>query len=299
MGVGPPITDDPPVPETPAAPDSPAAELPLTVIEPRRGWAVLDLPELWRYRELMYFLAWRDVKIRYKQTAVGFAWAVVQPVAVMLVMTFVLGRIAGAPGAAYPYWLFVLAGLVPWTFFSSALTSAGQSIVANHALVTKVYFPRLLLPLSAVAVSGVDFAIGFALLLVLAAGVGVFPGWGLLLAPVVLAVLVLVVVGLGLLLSAVMVKYRDFRVIVPLVVQLWLFLTPGIYDQSGLTAGPASRAVFLANPVNGVVVNFRAAVLGAGFDWLALGVAAATGTALTAVGVWYFRRVERAFADVI
>ena len=295
-----PETDTQPGTDTSAAaPPADDAELPLTVIEPRRGWGVLDLRELWRYRELLLFLAWRDVKVRYKQTVAGFAWAIAQPVAVMLVMTFALGRIAASAESAFPYWLFVLAGLVPWTFFASAVNSTGQSVVANQTLVTKVYFPRLLLPFSAVGLSLLDFLIGFALLLVLAGAAGVVPGWGMLAVPLAVGVLVLVALGLGLVLSAAMVKYRDFRVIVPLLMQMWLFLTPGIYDQSGLTAGETGRLVLLLNPVNAAVVNFRAAVLGTPFDWPALAVAALIGVGLTAAGLWYFRRVERAFADVI
>lgn len=296
MSIGLPTEAEPP---PAAAPAPPEAEPPLTVIEARSGWSLPDLRELWRSRELLLFLIWRDIKVRYKQTAVGVAWAVVQPVAVMLVMTLALGRIAGTADAAHPYWLFVLAGLVPWTFFASAVTSTGQSIVANQPLVTKVYFPRLLLPLSAVGVAGTDFLIGFAMLLGLAVAAGAYPGWGLLAVLAVLAVLLLVGLGLGLLFSAAVVKYRDFRVIVPLVIQSWLFLTPAIYDQSGLTVGPVGQTVLLANPVNGVVVNFRAAVLGTPFDWPALGIAALIGAVLTAAGGWYFRHGERAFADVI
>jgi lipopolysaccharide transport system permease protein len=273
--------------------------LPLTVIEPRSGWRVFDPSDLWRFRELLLFLIWRDVKIRYKQTAIGAAWAVLQPVAVMAALAFALGRVAGQPGAAVPYWLFVLCGLVPWTFFAAAVAQGGVSVVNNQHLVTKVYFPRLLLPLSAAGLAGVDFAVGFVGLLIAAAAAGVFPGVGLLAVPLVLGVLALVAVGLGVGLAALTVSYRDFRVVVPLLLQMWMFLTPAIYDQKGVTAGAVGEAVALLNPVNGVVANFRAAVLGGPLDWASLGVSAAVGLVLFAAGAAHFRRVERRFADVI
>jgi lipopolysaccharide transport system permease protein len=295
MSVGLPTRTEPPPPPAGADDDG----LPVTVIEPRAGWQVLNLRELWRFRELLLFLIWRDVKIRYKQTAIGAAWAVLQPVAVMAAFVFALARVAGAPNAAVPYWLFVLCGLVPWTFFAATVTQTGMSVVNNQHLVGKVYFPRLLLPLSAVGLAGVDFLVGFGLLVVAAAAAGFWPGWGILLVPVVAAVLALVGLGLGLIFAALTVKYRDFRVVVPLLVQLGMFLTPAIYDQAGVTGGRVAQVVHVLNPVNGAVLNFRAAVLGGAFDWSALAVSAAVGVVLFAVGAAYFRRVERGFADVI
>jgi lipopolysaccharide transport system permease protein len=287
----------PPTATEPAPP--PADDPPLTVIEPRSGWRVLSLAELWRFRELLLFLVWRDIKIRYKQTAIGAAWAVLQPVLVMAALAFALGRVAGKPDAAVPYWLFVLCGLVPWTFFAAAVAQGGMSVVNNQHLVTKVYFPRLLLPLSAVGLAGVDFVVGFAGLLIAAAAVGVVPGVGILAVLLVIGVLALVAVGLGVGLAAVTVSYRDFRVVVPLALQLLMFLTPAVYDQAGVTAGRVGDAVRLLNPVNGVVQNFRAAVLGGPLDWESLGVSAAVGLVLFVVGSAYFRRAERGFADVI
>jgi len=284
---------------SPEPPPPAAGDPPLTVIEPRSGWRLRGLGELWRFRELLLFLVWRDIKIRYKQTAIGAAWAVLQPVLVMAALAFALGRVAGKPDAAVPYWLFVLTGLVPWTFFAAAVAQGGMSVVNNQHLVTKVYFPRLLLPLSAVGLAGVDFAVGFVGLLIAAAAVGVLPGVGVLAVPLVLGVLALVAVGLGVGLAALTVSYRDFRVVVPLALQLWMFLTPAIYDQAGVTAGRVGEAVRLLNPVNGVVQNFRAAVLGGPLDWASLASAAAVGVVLYAAGAAYFRRVERRFADVI
>jgi lipopolysaccharide transport system permease protein len=287
-------------PEAPLADAAPAPpEPPLTIIEPRSGWAAFDFRELWRYRELLVFLVWRDVKIRYKQTAIGAAWAILQPVAVMAALTFALGRVVGVPGAATPYWLFVLCGLVPWTFFASAVSQTGVSIVNNQSLVTKVYFPRILLPLSAVGLAGVDFLVGFIVLILPALAAGVALGWSMLALPLVMAVLGLVAVGLGVFLAAVTVRFRDFRVVLPLLMQVWMFLTPAIYDQSGRTVGPTTEIVLLFNPVQASITNFRAALLGTPFDWLGLIVAGLLGLLLFAGGGRYFRRTERAFADVI
>lgn len=283
--------------EPPAA-DPAEPEPPVTVIGPRSGWAALDPRELWRFRELLAFLVWRDVKIRYKQTAVGAAWAVLQPVAVMAALTVALGRVVGEPGAATPYWLFALCGLVPWTFFAAAVGQAGASVVNNGHLVTKVYFPRLLLPLSAVGLGAADFLVGFAVLLVAAAVVGPGFGWNLLVVPVAVGVLALLAVGLGVLTAALTVRFRDFRVIVPLVLQLWLFLTPAVYDQRGAVGADAPLLAWL-NPVNAPVAGVRAGVLGGPVPWAGLGLAALAGATLTAAGGWYFRKVERGFADVI
>lgn len=292
----------PEVEPTHASELEPAAAQPeqfLTIIEPRGGWSTFDFRELWRFRELLAFLIWRDVKIRYKQTAIGAAWAILQPVAVMGALTFALGRVVGVPDAAVPYWLFVLCGLVPWTFFASAVSQTGVSVVNNQNLVTKVYFPRILLPLSASGLAAVDFLVGFFVLVVAALAAGVVPGASALALPLVLAVLVLVATGLGVFLAALTVRFRDFRLVVPLILQLWMFLTPAIYDQAGRTVGPNTELVLLANPVQAIVLNFRAALFGLPFDWSGLGVAGAIGVVLFLAGGWYFRRTERAFADII
>lgn len=299
MSVGLPEAEPTHAPEPLPAPAAAHPEPPLTVIEPRGGWSSFDLRELWRFRELLLFLIWRDVKIRYKQTAIGAAWAILQPVAVMAALTFALGRVVGLPDAAIPYWLFVLCGLVPWMFFATAVSQTGVSVVNNQHLVTKVYFPRILLPLSASGLAAVDFLVGFVVLGVAAVFAGVVPGAQVLAIPLVLAVLALSAVGLGVFLAALTVRFRDFRLVVPLVLQLWMFLTPAIYDQAGRTVGPNTEIVMLANPMQAVVVNFRAALLGTPFDWAGLGIAAAIGVVLFAAGGWYFRRTERAFADMI
>lgn len=275
-------------------------ELPVTVIESTHGWKVVNLRELWRYRELLYFLTWRDVKVRYKQTVLGAAWAVLQPFATMVVFSVFVGqRLASNDPGAVPYPLFVFAGLLPWTFFSYAISSAGTSIVGSQNLVTKVYFPRLIIPISAAGVGLVDFAIAFIMLLAMMAYYGIAPGLGILLAPAILVLLVTALLGVGILLSALTVAYRDFRHLVPFMVQLWMFATPAIYLPSQNVVGPRWHALLPLNPAQGLIQNFRIAVLGGSFDWYSLAVSGGVGLVLLVVGCFYFRRVERSFADII
>jgi lipopolysaccharide transport system permease protein len=276
-------------------------ELPLTLIERKSGWQIVDLHELWRYRELLFFLAWRDVKVRYKQTALGAAWALLQPFATMAVFSMFLGRVAGIADNIRHYPLFVLAGLLPWTFFANAITSASQSVVNSHSLVTKVYFPRLLIPVAATGVGLVDFAIALAMLAAMMLYYGVFPGWGLLLAPTIFVLLVVAALGVGTLLAALTVAYRDFRHAVPFAVQLWMFATPCIYLDTSTVLGPRGQLLLPLNPAYGIILNFRRVVLaGPGaVDAYALAVSGAVSLALLLAGCLYFRRVERTFADVI
>jgi lipopolysaccharide transport system permease protein len=248
---------------------------------------------------LLYFLTLRDVKVRYKQTALGAAWAVLQPVATMVVFSLFFGQMAARHedhGPGYP--LFVFAGLVPWTFFANAVLAASQSIVGSSTLITKVYFPRLLVPAGAVSALLLDFAISFAMLLPMMLLYGVVPGWGLLLVPLLALGLVLVALGVGTLLSALTVAYRDFRFVVPFLVQLWMFATPAIYLPAGVL-GPAWHWLLPLNPVHGLVTNFRAALLNEPLDLYALAVSSAVSVAALVLGVAYFRRVERGFADII
>jgi lipopolysaccharide transport system permease protein len=286
--------------QEPSAPAVDVAELPLTVIEPTRGWQVVNLRELWRYRELLYFLTWRDIKVRYKQTVLGAAWAVLQPFATMVVFSIFVGqRLASDEPGALPYPLFVFAGLLPWTFFANAITAAGTSVIGNQNLVTKVYFPRLTIPISAAAVGLVDFAIAFGMLLVLMIYYGVGPGPGILLAPMILLLLVTAVLGVGILLAALTVAYRDFRHVVPFMVQLWMFATPAIYLPTETAVGGRWHALLPLNPAQGLILNFRAAVLGGTIDLYALVVSGGVGLVLLVIGCLYFRRVERSFADII
>jgi lipopolysaccharide transport system permease protein len=291
--------DTPPPLETkPGTGGVSAADLPLTVIEPRPGWRLVDVGELWRYRELLFFLAWRDVKVRYKQTVLGAAWAVLQPLATMVVFSLVLGRVAAAPNATIPYPLFVFAGLLPWLFFSGALTAAAQSVVGNQSLVTKVYFPRLVIPVSAAGVSAVDFLIAFGMLLLLMMGYNVVPGWGLVIVPALLLGLTFASLGIGILLAGLTVAYRDFRYVVPFLVQLWMFATPAIYLQTD-EGGGARQLLAALNPAQGYIINFRAAVLGGPLDIMSLAISTVVGLCLLVAGCLYFRRVERDFADII
>lgn len=271
----------------------------ITVIERRSDWRFVDAGEVWRYRELLCFLTWRDIKVRYKQTVLGAAWAVLQPLATMIVFSLFFGRLAEMQSGGVPYPLFVFAGLLPWFFFSNAITSAGSSVVGSNSLVTKVYFPRLIIPLGAVGASLVDFAIAFGMLLVLMLLYGVVPGWGLLLVPVVTSLLLVAATGVGTLLSALTVSYRDFRYIVPFMVQLWMFATPSIYMDANVAVNPRWHAVLPLNPAYGLIVNFRAAVLGDRLDLYALVVSALVSGGFVLIGCLYFRRVERSFADII
>jgi lipopolysaccharide transport system permease protein len=283
----------------PAAP-VPADELPLTVIEPRSGWQLVDLRELWRYRELFFFLTWRDVKVRYKQTVLGAAWAVLVPLATMIVFSLFIGRAAGiAEGfTAYPYSLFVFAGLIPWTFFAFATNSGGMSVVGNQNLVTKVYFPRLIIPMSAVGAGLVDFLIAFTMLLAMMLWNGILPGWGFLWVPVITLITLAAALGVGTLLAALTVAYRDFRHAVPFMVQLWMWSTPSIYLPA-TKLGPVSGWIMPLNPAYGLIENFRLAMLNEPLQWYSLGVSSAVSVVLLLAGCLYFRRVERSFADII
>jgi lipopolysaccharide transport system permease protein len=277
----------------------PWGDLPVTVIEPRPAWRFVDVAELWKYRELLAFLVWRDVKVRYKQTVLGAAWAVLQPLATMLVFTLFLGRVAALPSDEVPYPLFVFAGLLPWTLFASVVTSSSQSVVGNQNLVTKVYFPRLIIPASAAGVGLVDFGIAFVMLLAMMLGYGVAPGWGALLVPVLVLGLMVAALGVGTLLAALTVAYRDFRHVVPFLTQVWMFATACIYMRADAAVGPRWQAVLPLNPAYGLVGNFRQAALGQPLDLYSLAVSGAVSVALLMAGCAYFRRVERTFADVI
>ncbi|HEV3344973.1 MAG TPA: ABC transporter permease, partial [Pirellulales bacterium] len=198
----------------------------LTVIRPDAGWQAIGWRELWRYRELLYFLAWRDVKVRYKQTALGAAWAILQPALMMAVFTIFFGRLAHVDSGGLPYPLFAFLGLLPWTFFVTAIASAGNSVVGSERLITKVYFPRLLIPFASVGAALVDLAVAFSMLAALMLWYGVPPAWGWLFAPGILALLTLAALGTGALLAALNVAYRDVRYVIPFLVQLWMFATP-------------------------------------------------------------------------
>jgi lipopolysaccharide transport system permease protein len=289
---------DPAAPARPVAADAPAAPA-KTVIEPARAWQLINVRELWQFRELIFFLAWRDVKVRYKQTALGAAWAVLQPALMMVVFTIFFGRLAHVSSGGVDYSVFVYAGLLPWTFFATAITSAGNSVVGSERLITKVYFPRLAVPFASVGAALVDCVIAFGLLLVLMAWHQVSPGWHLLLVPVFLALILLAAVGVGTLLAALNVAYRDFRYVIPFLTQFWMFATPTVYMALDESAPGYVRTLLAANPMVALVAGFRAAALGGPVPWAEVGVSAASCVALFLAGCFYFRRVEDSFADVI
>ncbi|HJT34353.1 MAG TPA: ABC transporter permease [Pirellulales bacterium] len=275
------------------------ADLPITIIERRPGWKFVDLRELGQYRELLYFLIWRDVKVRYKQTVLGAAWAVLQPFATMVVFSLFLGRLGNLSSAEWPYPLFAFAGLLPWTFFATAIAQAGASVVGSQNLVTKVYFPRLYIPLGAVGAGLVDLAVAFGMLLVMMLYYGIVPGWGMLLLPGIALALTVAATGVGITLSALTVAYRDFRYVVPFMVQLWMFATPTIYMQADVVISPRWHSLLPFNPAFGLILNFRQAALGGPLDWYALGVSSSVALVLLVGGCVYFRSVERSFADII
>jgi len=271
------------------------------VLERRRGWASLNLRELWAYRELLYFLTWRDVLIRYKQAVLGVAWAILQPLLTMVVFTVVFNRVLGikSPSSDVPYPVFSLAGLLPWQFFAGALSRSGVSLVGNANLLTKVYFPRLVIPISAVLAGLVDLLISFVVLLILMAGYGIAPTWHIVFLPLFVLLALAAALAVSLWLSALNVLYRDVQYVIPFLAQLWMFVSPVIYPITQIPAGKA-RVAFALNPMTGVIGGFRWALLGqqfppGGYLWISGAVVAV----LLAGGLFYFKRMERVFADVV
>jgi lipopolysaccharide transport system permease protein len=267
-------------------------------IRPSRGWRALDLGELWVYRDLVYFLSWRDVKVRYKQTALGITWALLQPLAAMAVFTLFLGNLVGVPSGGVPYSLFALTGLMPWTFFANSTAAAGSSLVANTNLVAKVYFPRLVIPLSAVLAGLVDLAIGLLLLIAVVAISAQAVGPQLLALPLCIAMLTSAAFAVAVWLSALDVQYRDVRYAIPFLIQVWLFATPVVYPAS--VVPDQFKLLYALNPMTGVVEFFRWSVLGSGpFPVGLVAISSAVIFAILVTGLIYFRRMERIFADVI
>ena len=267
-------------------------------IQPRKGWISLGLKDLWQYRELLFFLTWRDIKVRYKQTALGAAWAVIQPLFTMLVFTLFFGRLAKVPSDGIPYPLFSYTALLPWQLFAYALTESSNSVVANERLITKVYFPRLVVPLASILAGLVDFVIAFALVVGMMVWYRVRPTWAILTLPFFVILAIGTALGVGLWLSALNVQYRDVRYTLNFIVQFWLFASPVAYSS---TLVPARwRPFYGLNPMAGVIESFR---------WALLGKAQAPGTMLwvsvvvVAVvlvgGLYYYRRMEKTFADVV
>ncbi len=267
-------------------------------IEPSQGWVAIKLHELWEYRELLYFLAWRDIKVRYKQTVLGAAWAIIQPFFIMVVFSLFFGRLAKIPSDGVPYPIFSYAALVPWTFFANGLSQASNSVVNSSDLIRKVYFPRLAIPIASVLGGAVDFVLAFVVLMGMMFYYGMVPTINILWLPLFLLLALVTALGAGLWLSTLNVQYRDVRYVVPFLTQLWLFVTPIAYPSSLLSE--SWRTLFGINPMVGVVEGFRWALLGTRTGpGLGITASALAALALLVSGVFYFRRVERTFADVV
>jgi len=283
--------------EMPHRPAQPLPDKPLAVIESSKSWAAVDFRGVWASRELLFFLTWRDLKVRYRQTALGVSWVVIQPLLTTLIFTVFLGNLVRVPSDGVPYVLFAYAGLLPWTFFSNAVSNSSSSLVGSSHLITKVYFPRLIIPAAAITGRLVDFAVAFVIL----AGMMIYFGTpvtiSLLMLPVLVALLTLLALGLGMWTSALNVKYRDVGIALPVLLQLWLFVSPVAYPAS--LVPERWRWVYLLNPLAGIIEGFRAALFGRAFDPFALATSACVAVALFVYSSFAFRRMERTFADVV
>ena len=273
--------------------DSESFEL---VIRPQSGWIKIDWKELVAYRELLWFLVWRDILLRYKQTVLGGAWAILQPLVMMLTFTFIFGRMANLPSDGFAYPVFVFAGLIPWTLFSQGFAGAALSLVSNQSLLTKVYFPRVVVPVAAAAVFLVDVIISLGLYAVILLYYHVLPSWTVIFVPLLVALTLLATLGLGLTLSALTVFFRDFRHIVPFLTQILMFVSPVFYSAS-MVKRPIYRWVMSLNPMFGIVTAYRSAILGIDWDFPCLVISSAVALAGFFFGMLYFRRTERHFSD--
>jgi lipopolysaccharide transport system permease protein len=288
--------------ELPENKDIPGLSIPKTPphfsIRPSHGWVSLKLKDIWEYRELLYFLVWRDIKVRYKQTVLGVAWAILQPILTMVVFSIFFGRLAKVPSDGIPYPLFAYCALVPWQLFANALTASGNSLVANQQLLTKVYFPRLVIPMSAVLAGLIDFGVSFLVLIGMMFYFGVVPTVAVLTLPLLIMLAIASALAVGLWLSALNVQYRDVQYTIPFLMQFWLFLTPIAYPSS--LVPEKWRILYGLNPMAGVVEGFRWALLGKtnGIGSLIF-VSALVVAILLFGGLVYFRRMERTFADVV
>lgn len=272
----------------------------VTVIVPSKQWRFLNLREVWRYRELLFFLTWRDVKVRYKQTILGGLWAILQPLLMMVAFTFVFTRLGNVQTGGVPYPVFAFAGLLPWTFFANSISQGTNSVVVSQNLITKIFFPRVILPGASMGAAFFDFAIAFVMLLALMLWYGVGFHTSLLLLPALILALVIAASGFVVLLSSLAVAYRDVRHIITFAMQIWLFATPSIYTSIGSMNLSRSTTLLLAlNPAQGIILNFRAAVLGGAFDVPSLLISLSSALTILAIAGLYFRRVERKFADII
>ena len=268
-----------------------------TIIESKSGWQFIDWKELRAYKDLFYFLVWRDIKVLYKQTVLGFAWAVINPVFSMIVFSIVFGRLAQIPSEGVPYPIFSFAALVPWTYFSSAMTGSTQSLVGNQNMLTKVYFPRLVIPMTPVLAKLVDFGIAFIILLLMMAGFSIAPTWNVVFLPLLIILMILTAAGVGMWLSALAIQYRDVRFAMPLFVQLLMYAAPVVWPAS--LVPEQLRTLYGLYPMAGVIEGFRSALLGTNpMPWDLILPGALSAVVIAISGAFYFRRLERIFADV-
>lgn len=272
--------------------------IPITIVRPSRGWVPLRLKDLWEYRELLYFLTWRDIKVRYKQTVLGASWAILQPFFAMVIFSIFFGKLAGLPSDDIPYPIFSYSAMVVWTFFANGVTQSSNSMVESANTIKKVYFPRLVIPISSILSGGVDFGLAFLVLLGMMAYYGVWPGLNVLWLPLLLLLAFVTALGVGLWFSALNVMFRDVRYAIPFLVQAWLFATPIAYSSSMLKG--AWKTVYGINPMAGVVDGFRWALLGVQTrPGSMIAVSAGVASVLLVSGAYFFRRMEKVFADVI
>jgi lipopolysaccharide transport system permease protein len=270
----------------------------ITIIEPHKGlisraW----LREFWQYRELLYFLTVRDIKVRYKQTVLGGLWAILQPFMSMVVFTIFFGMLANIPSDGLPYPIFVYTALLPWQFFSNGISNAGNSLVASSHLISKVYFPRIIIPVASLGAGLLDFLVAFSILIFMMLYYGIFPGTSILLLPFLMLMIVISSLGVGMILSALNVAYRDFRYVIPFLVQFWLFATPVIYPASIVPEN--WRWLINLNPMAGLITAFRSSLLNTPILWSDLVISVAVSIVLFIMGITYFTRMERRFADII
>jgi lipopolysaccharide transport system permease protein len=278
----------------------PASDAETVLITPTRGWAALNLGDLWRYRELIYFLTWRDIKVRYKQTALGILWAVIRPVVQMLVFSFIFGSLAGLDSEGVPYTVFTYVALLPWQLFSKAMSDAGRSMVSNRNMITKVYFPRLVIPISTQLSGLLDFAIAFLILIGMMVYYGIEPTRAILTLPLFLLLALITSLGVGLWFSAMNVHYRDIGYVLPFLTEVWKYLTPVAYSAQYITG--AWVTIYALNPMAGVVQGFRWALLGIPLDptaTMTITVSVIVSVLVLVSGLFYFRRMERTFADTV
>jgi len=267
------------------------------IIEPKGAWIAFQWRELWQYRELLRFLTVRDIKVRYKQTVLGGLWAILQPFMSMVVFTIFFGMLAKIPSDNLPYPIFVYTALLPWQFFSNGISNAGNSLVASSHLISKVYFPRIIIPAASLGAGLIDFLIAFSILIVMMLYYGIFPGAGILLLPFLMLMIAIASLGVGMILSALNVAYRDFRYVIPFLVQFWLFATPVIYPASIVPEG--WRWLINFNPMAGLISAFRSSLLNTPILWNDLLISGTVSIVLFILGIAYFMRMERHFADIV